>query len=48
MGATGQYKRSVQFQRLGMGRDRVFELFWSAPVPTCLNGAYIDVSKAAT
>jgi hypothetical protein len=40
MGATGQYLRNVQWQRLGMGRDRVFELSWSAPVRTSLNGAW--------
>ena len=42
MGAAGDYINSVQFQRLGMGRDRVFELFWSAPVRTALNGAFLE------
>jgi hypothetical protein len=46
MGAAGQYKTSVQFQRLGMARDRVFELSWSAPAPTALNGAYIEFKKS--
>ena len=45
MGATGQFYNSLQFQRLGMARDRVFELFWSAPVRTALNGAWIDSRK---
>lgn len=42
-GATGEFLKSVQFQRLGMARDRVFELFWSAPVRTALNGAFVEV-----
>lgn len=41
-GATGEFYKSIQFQRLGMARDRVFELFWSAPVRTALNGAFVD------
>jgi hypothetical protein len=42
LGAAGQYKTSVQWRRLGMARDRVFELSWSAPIRTALNGAFID------
>ena len=41
-GATGEFYKSIQFQRLGMARDRVFELFWSAPVRAALNGAFGD------
>lgn len=48
MGAAGEYLTSIQFQRLGMARDRVFELSWSAAVKTALNGAFIDSSPAAT
>jgi hypothetical protein len=48
MGATGESLTSIQFQRLGYARDRVFELSWSAPVKTALNGAYVDVSRART
>jgi hypothetical protein len=32
IGSTGQYLRQVQFNQLGMARDRVFELFWSATI----------------
>ncbi|MGS0976141.1 hypothetical protein [Burkholderia glumae] len=42
LGPLGNYLRSVQFQRLGMARDRVFELFWSAPIKTALNGAFLN------
>lgn len=46
IGNTGQYLRSIQFQRLGMARDRVFELAWSANCKTALNGAFIDAIPA--
>lgn len=42
LGAAGDYLNSIQYQRLGMGRDRVFELFWSSPVRTALNGAFVN------
>jgi hypothetical protein len=48
LGATGEYLTSIQFQRLGMARDRVFEVAWSEPIPTALNGAFIDSKVAAT
>lgn len=47
-GGTGNYIRQLQAQRLGMARDRVFEVFWSFPRKTALLGAYIDVTKAGT
>jgi hypothetical protein len=46
MGATGQYLTDIQWNRLGMARDRVFELFWSTDNKTALNGAWITVSKS--
>lgn len=46
LGAAGQYLTSIQFNRLGVARDRVFELSWSAPVMTALNGAYVQTSSA--
>lgn len=48
LGSAGQYLTSIQFRRLGMARDRVYELSWSAPYKTALNGAWIDLSSAAT
>ncbi|GAA0532424.1 packaged DNA stabilization protein [Pigmentiphaga daeguensis] len=45
-GAEGDYLKSIQFQRLGMARDRVFELSWSAPVHTALNGAFVQYKSA--
>lgn len=46
IGQEGEYLRSVQFQRLGMARDRVFELSWSTPTKTALNGAFVQFVKA--
>lgn len=48
LGKTGEFLTSIQFQRLGYSRDRVFELSWSAPVKTALNGAFVDASPART
>jgi hypothetical protein len=48
MGAGGELYVSPQWQRLGMARDRVFEISWSAPVRTALQSAFIDVRPART
>ena len=42
LGAAGQYLTSIKWSRLGMARDRIFELSWSAPMKTTLNGAFVD------
>lgn len=44
LGMEGEYLTSLQFQRLGMARDRVFELSWSAPVKTALLGAWVQAN----
>lgn len=46
LGSEGEYLRSVQFQRLGMARDRVFEVSWSSNVKTALNGAFLETMPA--
>lgn len=43
IGSTGQFDAWPTAWQLGMAVDRVFELFWSLPFKTALNGAYIDV-----
>lgn len=48
LGALGQYLTSIQWRRLGMARDRVFELSWSVPTKTALNGAWVDTTVAGT
>lgn len=42
LGKEGEYLTSIQFQRLGMARDRVFELSWSSSVKTALLGAWVQ------
>lgn len=48
MGLTGQYGRFPIWRRLGIARDRVFELFWSAPGQYALNGGFVDPEVAET
>jgi hypothetical protein len=45
MGRGGEYDTSIVWWRLGMARDRVFELSWSAPIRTALNGAFVEAEK---
>jgi hypothetical protein len=45
-GATGEYLVAVQFQRLGLARDRIYSAFWSTPYRTCLQGAWLDIAQA--
>lgn len=48
MGATGQSYVSPQWRKLGMARDRIFELSWSAPVKTALNSAFVETRGSAS
>jgi hypothetical protein len=48
LGARGDYLKDCVFQRLGMARNRVFELSWVAACPTALNGAYVQTKASAT
>jgi len=45
LGLEGEYVKSVQWRRLGMARDRVFEISWSAPCRTALLGAWVDAQS---
>lgn len=42
LGATGQYLAQPQWNRLGRGRRRVFEVYGIIPGRLAINGAYID------
>jgi hypothetical protein len=48
IGDVGEYRTSLQFQRLGMARDRVWELSWSVPMDTALLGAWVDATVASS
>jgi hypothetical protein len=45
LGQGGQFLTQPSWNRLGMARDRVFKLQWSAPFKTALNGAFVDAVK---
>lgn len=47
IGARGDYLASIQWQRLGLARDRVFRLTWSVPVATALQGAFVELDASA-
>jgi hypothetical protein len=47
IGDRGRYITSLQWQRLGYARDRVFRISWSVPMPTALQGAFIDINTTA-
>lgn len=42
LGAAGEYLVSPSWRDLGMARDRVYELYWSADCAAALNGAYLE------
>lgn len=48
MGLTGENDVWPKWTRLGMARDRVFELSWAVDAPTKLNGAYLSSRDMAT
>ena len=48
MGATGQYQTSVQWQRIGMARDGVFEFSWSGDTNMAMNGAWVNFLEHST
>jgi hypothetical protein len=48
LGATGQYLTQPRWNRLGMARDRVFELFWDAPGGYAIQSAFLDAVPART
>lgn len=45
---TGDYLAAPTWWNLGMARDRVFELSWSSPVETALQGAFIELEAHET
>lgn len=46
LGGDGEYIKSLQWQRLGVARDRVFQIEWSCAKPTALQGAWVEVTPA--
>lgn len=48
LGQQGEYLTTVSFNRLGMARDRIFKVEWSAPVRTAIQGGFVEVSPSKT
>jgi len=48
LGKTGEYFTTVSWNRLGMGRDRVFKLQWSVNANVASNGGFVELQKART
>lgn len=45
LGGAGQYKRTPMWARWGQGRDFIFEVSWSEPISTALNGVFVEFEK---
>lgn len=48
LGLQGQYLVQPKWSQLGMARDRVFEIFWSCPVDTSCDGAFLQLTPSNT
>jgi hypothetical protein len=48
MGGTGQYLTQPQIRRLGMARDRCFEVYGTTPGAFAINGAFIDLDPSVS
>jgi hypothetical protein len=46
IGLNGEYLTNLQWQRLGLSRSRVFEISWSTPMNTALQGCWLTVEAA--
>jgi hypothetical protein len=48
LGTTGRYKNKPNFNRLGMGRDRVFEVSTTANAKIVLQGAFLEARRGTS
>lgn len=46
--SAGNYRSMIRWRGMGLARDMVYELSWSAPMATALNGAFIEPIPAST
>ena len=46
-GGTGEFLYFPTFKNLGQGRDRVFEISFSAPIVTAISGIFVEAEKAS-
>lgn len=47
-GTEGQFGRTIKFNRLGMARNRTFELAWASNCFTAVQSVYVDVEIAGS
>lgn len=45
LGLVGQYITQPRWPPMGIARDRVYEVFWSVPAETALNGLWVDLVR---
>ena len=48
LGNTGEYLTQPSWRRLGLARDRVYEVSWSENCEVALNGAFLDTTPLGT
>lgn len=48
LGVYGDFANNAQWRRLGMARDRVFEISWALNCEVALNGAFVEFEVAET
>ena len=48
LGSGGNYVVSPKWTRLGLARDRVYQIDWSIPTKTALQGAFVERISAGT
>jgi hypothetical protein len=48
LGKVGQYLNKPCFNRLGMGRDRVFEVSTAASARIVLQGAFVEAERGTS
>lgn len=48
LGRTGETLTTITWKRLGMSRDRVYKLQWSAPMRTALNGGFLEIEAGSS
>jgi hypothetical protein len=46
--AAGEYREIMRWRHLGLARDRVYELGWSVPMASALQGAYLDATPGSS
>jgi hypothetical protein len=46
--SAGHYRTMMRWRGLGLSRDMIFEVAWSAPMATAINGAFVDLTPGGS